>query len=415
MLKIMQLTAQVPAETGSGTFLQNLMREAEKKNYQQAFLAGIPTGKNKNSYPIPHNIDFFPVKFETEKLPFPVVGMSDNMPYKSTKYKDMDYKMLGLWFNAFTQKINEAVEVFKPDIIISHHIWLLSALLKNLFPNIFTICICHGTGLRQMKNTSELSNYVIKGCSKMEGIAVLNDYQKKILTKKLEVDKEKFFIIESGYNSEIFYPSINIKNKNNIKLVYAGKLSRSKGIMSLLKAYEKINLKDKNIELILVGSGNGDELNEIKKLAEKTHNKIIFTGNISQKKLANIFRQSDIFILPSFYEGLPLVLIEALSCGMRIVTTDLPGIREFLGEKINNSGLISYVKIPQMINCDVPIKKSLPVFEESLKNKILEQIDYTLKNIYIDNKIYAEISHNKSWTNVFNRLENYFEATALQM
>ena len=51
-----------------------------------------------------------------------------------------------------------------------------------------------------------------------------------------------------------------------------------------------------------------------------------------QEKLAELFRRSHLLILPSFYEGLALVLLEALACGCRLVSTNFPGLEEVLGE-----------------------------------------------------------------------------------
>ena len=78
---------------------------------------------------------------------------------------------------------------------------------------------------------------------------------------------------------------------------------------------------------------------------------------------------SDIFILPSFYEGLPLVLIEAMACGLRAICTDLPGIKSWLNKAIPHNGVL-FVKPPEMRNEDEPIAESLPDFEKRLASAI---------------------------------------------
>ena len=55
-----------------------------------------------------------------------------------------------------------------------------------------------------------------------------------------------------------------------------------------------------------------------------------FLGKLEQMELAKVYNTCDIFALPSFSEGLPLTVIEALACGDRVVMSDLPGIREWL-------------------------------------------------------------------------------------
>ena len=67
-------------------------------------------------------------------------------------------------------------------------------------------------------------------------------------------------------------------------------------------------------------------------LAAKGGASVTVHGRINQQDLARLMGSCHIFILPSFYEGLPLVLLEALASGCRIITTDLPGCKELLGD-----------------------------------------------------------------------------------
>ena len=88
-------------------------------------------------------------------------------------------------------------------------------------------------------------------------------------------------------------------------------------------------------------------------------------GKLNQKDLACWMNACDVFVLPSFYEGLPLVLIEAMACGMKTVCTDLPGIRPWLNHAIPGSGAV-FVTPPRMRNTDEPIPEDLPGFEDRL-------------------------------------------------
>ena len=81
------------------------------------------------------------------------------------------------------------------------------------------------------------------------------------------------------------------------------------------------------------------------------------------------YRTSDVFVLPSFFEGLPLVTIEALACGCRAVVTDLSGVRPWLEAHIPGAP-IDYVELPGMRGVDEPVKEDLPAFESRLADAL---------------------------------------------
>ncbi|MGB1227713.1 MAG: glycosyltransferase, partial [Poseidonibacter sp.] len=69
-----------------------------------------------------------------------------------------------------------------------------------------------------------------------------------------------------------------------------------------------------------------------------------------QDELAKFLRTCDIFILPSFFEGLPLVVIEALASGAKVICTNLPGLDDFLGEDLKDLNAIRYINMPRLKN-----------------------------------------------------------------
>ena len=415
--KILHILAQRPGKTGSGIFLQSLLKEADRKNYLQAVIVGISKNDQKILLGIPDNIQFYPVRFETTKLPFPVVGMSDVMPYQSNRYQDITDKMLEQWKSAFKKQIQKAVKNFQPDLIISHHLWILSAFVIELFPKIPVFVISHGTGLRQLILAKQFSEYVIAGCKNIEHIFALTEFQKKEIIKEYGISENKISVIGGAYNPEIFYSDKNRRSKfisnPQTKIVYCGKLSLAKGVLSLLKAYNRIYFERGKLDLLLVGSGTGEEEQTIRSYAENCSNPVKFAGSVSQNDLAEIFRKSDIFILPSFYEGLGLVVIEALACGLRIVSTDFPGLKDWIGDSINVTGIIEYVQLPRLKNKDVPFEEDLQEFEDRLEVAITEQI----KNHISDKQKpdLVEFLKGKSWERIFWKIEQRFDEQRLEL
>ena len=114
-MKILSILAQKPSSTGSGIFLTELLKNFQKMGEKQAVLYGIA---KEDELPEFTDVESYPVYYESEELPFPVLGMSDEMPYKSTRYRDMTPEMLMQFKEAFLRKAKEAVEHFQPDIIL---------------------------------------------------------------------------------------------------------------------------------------------------------------------------------------------------------------------------------------------------------------------------------------------------------
>jgi glycosyltransferase involved in cell wall biosynthesis len=96
---------------------------------------------------------------------------------------------------------------------------------------------------------------------------------------------------------------------------------------------------------------------------------IDYLGQIPQAALADVLRSSDIFILPSYFEGLPLVLIEAMASGAVPVSTDLPGVREWIDSNVASPN-VRYVPVPEMAGIDEPTQKGRADFTDDLVSSI---------------------------------------------
>ena len=204
-------------------------------------------------------------------------------------------------------------------------------------------------------------------------------------------------LVGIGYNQSIFNADGRKKDKYVKRLLFTGKIAEKKGVMSLLKSLNKLDYPQNELELTLVGgAGNETEFNLIKELAEKCKYKVNFTGRLAPNEVAKRYKDSDVFILPSFFDAIPLVVIEALACGMKVVVTNLAGVPEFFAENAPKAN-IRYVKLPTLKNMDEPVKEELPAFEEELAEKIREGIE---DNSEID----VTCVKNLSWENILKKV-----------
>jgi len=368
-MKILSITAQRPDSTGSGVYLTELIRGFERLGHSQAVLAGV--GSEDEEKWTMEKVLFFPVQYESEALPYPILGMSDEMPYKSTRYCDMTEEMTAQFICAFQEKIQQALSQFHPDVILCHHLYFLTALVRKLCPEHKVIGICHGSDLRQIRKNPWQKDFILEQIPKLDCIFSLHREQRETICGIFGLQEENVQVIGTGYNNNIFYiqEALHTEKKEQTKLIFAGKISEKKGVLSLLKATKYLK-NPENYSLCLAGGyGNRQEYDLICQTAKTSPCRVDFLGKLSQKELAKVMNEGDVFVLPSFYEGLPLVLIEAMACGLSVVCTDLPGIKPWLDERIPENGVV-FVSPPTMANQDEPVEAELPRFEKDLAQSI---------------------------------------------
>ncbi|QQK08862.1 glycosyltransferase family 4 protein [Miniphocaeibacter halophilus] len=405
-MKILHIIAQLPSKTGSGVYFSNLIKELNKNNENYA-IYGHQDCVEYDFDVIPDE-NKFPINFNNSKLDFHIVGMSDVMPYNSTRYKDMTPKMLNTWLNNFKVQILNAYNEIKPDIIICHHLWILTSLTLDLLRDRCDkiIGICHGTDIRQALQNPRLKNRYVKNLNRLDKVFALSENQVSEIVTTYNIDKNKIHVSGGGYNQDYFYKDEKLRyDENNqfINLVYAGKIADAKGVFELIDAYKQLDY-DNTIILNIIGTPQGENIERIHKKLDNTKNIKLFNAK-NQKSLAHLFRYSSIFILPSYYEGLGLVAIEALASGMYIVSTKLDALMEVLGDDVNNSNAIEYVDLPRLKNVDTPYEKDIPEFV----NRLAKAIDIQVQRVKNKERISDEVLNSvakHSWENIANEIFN---------
>ena len=373
-MKILSITAQKPHSTGSGTYLTELVKAFDRMGHSQAVVCGIYPD---DTVDFPGGVACCPVFFTekpalsaapkmTDALPFPIAGMSDIMPYASTRYRDMTPEMVSLFEDAFIDAVGRAVDVLDPDLIICHHLFLLTALVRKHFPGRKISGISHGTDLRQMMNCDYLKDMVRPYIREIDAALALHEEQRDQIIRMFGIDGSRVSVIGSGYNDKLFNTEGRSGRslKEPLRLAYAGKISRPKGVPEMLAALEKL-AADSDVpafELTMAGGCRDEVLKE--KLVELP-GWAEWLGQIPQPALAELLRRTDIFILPSYFEGLPLVIIEAMSSGAVPVSTDLPGIRSWINANVRGSNAV-FVPLPQMKSIDEPTDAGRDAFIDGL-------------------------------------------------
>ena len=312
----------------------------------------------------------------------------------------MTDEMITIWKQAFKKRLMEVKEDFEPDIIFAHHLWILTSLVREIFADTKIVGLCHNTDLRQARMNPSMKEKYVDRIHNLDMILTASEEQKDEIVSVYGIDRKKLIAVGGGFNQEIFYPPRTKTYSDKIRLVFCAKIDPSKGIYELIEVYKSLDMDD--ITLDIIGCPDAENEKELKKyIQDDTSIRVYNVRN--QMDLADELRQKDIFLMPSYYEGLGLMAIESLACGLYVVTTEIEALMTLLGEEIKEAGIVKYVPIPRLYDIDKPMKEDLPRFKENLKIAILSQIEKVKEKRDCHRKL-DDIISSHSWDGLVEKI-----------
>jgi glycosyltransferase involved in cell wall biosynthesis len=263
----------------------------------------------------------------------------------------------------------------KPDIVHCHSSgagFVGRLATKNKIPTFFT---AHGWGFNigvpftQKCIAIFAEKYVSKYCEK---IICVSQFVRDLGLKYKIAKKEKFEIIYNGVDV-VEKKLYNLKNKK-IKILFVGRLAEPKEPLILLKVYQKLSDEFKqNLEINIVG--DGPKKKELSLFVKKNNlENVNLLGNLPRSSVFDIMTESNIFVLISKYEGLPMTILEAMSVGLPIIASDVGGVKEVVNK--NNGFLLKNNSVQELkIVLDKLInnKKLREKMGETSKERVLEK------------------------------------------
>lgn len=136
---------------------------------------------------------------------------------------------------------------------------------------------------------------------------------------------KKFVIVYNGVDTTYFHPISRDNQAAAKRVLFVGRLIAAKGVQDLISAFTGESSAVPGAHLTIVGRGNYQD--QLQALVEDAKN-ITILGEISRDDLRDQYQQADIFVNPSYSEGLPTSVLEALACGCRVIATDVGGTSE---------------------------------------------------------------------------------------
>jgi glycosyltransferase involved in cell wall biosynthesis len=144
----------------------------------------------------------------------------------------------------------------------------------------------------------------------------------------------KLHVIHCGVDLDSFMAN-RTHARDGLELLSAARLTQAKGHVVLLEALEELGRRGVKVRLTIVGEG--PKRQDLEQLARKlgVESRIRFEGAVGREHIHTYYRHADAFCLPSFAEGVPVVLMEAMAMELPVVATDIMGVRELVDDGVN--------------------------------------------------------------------------------
>lgn len=228
--------------------------------------------------------------------------------------------------------------------VLYYHSSVKMALLKDIIAirkaksktKVKTVLHIHFAEYNKIMFSNGLLNKII--------INMLNEYVDKVVFLsrttadqfgKQGLNKSKVKVI---YNFHTLNYTVNqmktkiskVREKEKIDMLFMGSIDKRKGILDVLQSFNEIN---REATLHICGSFCGDEIeNEFFTMVKKLGKKVVFHGYITGREKTELLLNADVLLLPSYSEGLPIVIMEAFGAGCSVITTDVGAIPEIFKE-----------------------------------------------------------------------------------
>ncbi|HHH42044.1 MAG TPA: glycosyltransferase, partial [Chloroflexi bacterium] len=390
-LRVLMLLSQRPGQTGSGVYLREVVGELQRAGHQVTVLAGAYhpiRGDEVGGLPDDHVHTLLFSEDEANPqgdVPFPISGMSLQMPYPSRPFRDLTEAQLNTYLRAFYGKIRRLALDFRPDLIHVNHLWLLNPIARLAAPWLPIVTTVHGTAYKLLLDAPRFGPLVRPGVQSVERVMPISPRTGEQAVQAFGVEASRVRVIGNGYNHRLFrlqsvdraalfaHYRIRLPNPKARIVLCVSKFADYKGLPYLIRAAAHYHRAfPEPVATLIVGEGPPEARARLEALVHRLglEGEVLLPGKARYEDVSRLMNVADLFVLPSVEEPFGLVLIEALASGLRVIATDRGGPPTFVPAELRAAGLAELVR-PIAVDAR---GKPLPQDEEPFSRELAEAV-----------------------------------------
>lgn len=325
------------------------------------------------------DVPYFPISEKVSRIPIPL------------KYRKLSYKEKICLLIELKKQLNQIINNCKPDIIINLDMYMVRWLLPFCYRSIPKIIELHFSydGLLIMNDDINSKGSYKNTLNMFLRKSIYPRYDKCVLLSSCDKTKWGFkniVVIPNFTNLTI--TEVGCIKKHPQTVINIGRLSLQKNQSLLIDAWKIVHQEEPSWILEIWGDGVLREMLEKKIISEGLSECVFLKG--ASNNIKEVYEYASFFVLSSKYEGLPLVLIEAMQCGLPCVSVPIDGTREivkdgengFLVENVSAKalagGIVKMIRSEQYAKMSKNAVESVKAFDKEI---IMEKWCTLFKNL----------------------------------
>jgi glycosyltransferase involved in cell wall biosynthesis len=229
------------------------------------------------------------------------------------------------------------LRAFRPDIVLAYWVYPDGFAAVRAAHALGVPCIVGARGSDVHVRKGLLKHLTRRTLAAADGVLTVSQAMRRAVVGDFDTNAHKVACIVNGIDTTVFHPRSQSEARGALGIdpgarlvAYVGRMVASKGLRELMQAFAELAANDARLQLALVGHGVMDDELQALAAASGVAGRVHMPGGMEPPQVAQWLAASDVLALPSWSEGYPNVLVEAIACGRPVVASDVGGAGEIV-------------------------------------------------------------------------------------